>query len=404
MPDKMSPEIAIKVTDLNKVYHLNELAIDNDSDILSRELHALRNVSFEVKRGESVAIIGPNGSGKSTLLKILAGVTRPTSGSVEIYGRVASILDIGAGFNPELTGADNIFLNGQILGFSKKEIKTKFDEIVAFSGIEKFINQPVKTYSNGMYLRLAFSIVVHLDFDVYLFDEVMSVGDAEFQLKVNKLLLKRNNTLNKTIIFVTHDLNSIRDSCDSYFEINKGIISEKGDSSIISKYLDRTVFSALKINLPKNFTSNSLNLGDAAVLKEIKLEGSKNADEIFEDDEIVIKTKIMFESDCQIDISFSIKDMMSNVLVYSSTIVSNVANRKFGNNKIGCFQCSFPKYSLSKGKYFLAVSIVKDFEDVIINNENMLYFEIMEKPDNIFFMKSRLNFFHLDTNWKITEQ
>src|SRR5690606_19206903 len=131
-------------------------------------------------KGENVGIIGPNGSGKSTLLKILAGVTKPTSGTVDINGRIASILDIGAGFHPELSGKENVFLNGQILGFAKSEIAPKYKEIVEFSGIGKYIDEPVKNYSNGMYLRLAFSIMVHLDFDIYLFDEVMSVGDAEF--------------------------------------------------------------------------------------------------------------------------------------------------------------------------------------------------------------------------------
>src|SRR5690606_26872536 len=177
----MVNENAIIVENLSKVYQLQKPRVLEDGT-LTHELKALDSVSFEIKRGESVGIIGPNGSGKSTLLKILAGVTKPTSGSVKIRGKVASILDIGAGFHPELSGRENVFLNGQIHGFSKKEIEAKFDEIVQFSGIEKFIGEPVKNYSNGMYLRLAFSIMANLDFDVYLFDEVFSVGDAEFGL------------------------------------------------------------------------------------------------------------------------------------------------------------------------------------------------------------------------------
>lgn len=200
----MNTEIAIQVENLSKVYPLRQPKTDKNGGI-TNEHWALKGVSFEVKKGESIGIIGPNGSGKSTLLKILAGVTKPTSGKVSIRGKVASILDIGAGFHPELSGRENVFLNGQIHGFSKKEIELKFDEIVAFSGIEQFIDEPVKNYSNGMYLRLAFSIMTHMEFDVYLLDEVLSVGDEEFQNKcierINKIVL-----MNKTVIAVYHNL------------------------------------------------------------------------------------------------------------------------------------------------------------------------------------------------------
>lgn len=200
----MNNTVAIKVTNLSKVFPLRNSRVDEDG-VETNEHWALKDVSFEIKKGESVGIIGPNGSGKSTLLKILAGVTKPTSGKVEIRGKVASILDIGAGFHPELSGRENVYLNGQIHGFSKKEIEAKFDEIVAFSGIEKFIDEPVKNYSNGMYLRLAFSIMAHLDFDVYLFDEVLSVGDAEFQNKCIERITEITKH-QKTVVVVYHNL------------------------------------------------------------------------------------------------------------------------------------------------------------------------------------------------------
>lgn len=179
----MKSNIAIEVINLVKTYSLRSQSSDGKG-----EFKALDGVSFKVEKGQSVAIIGSNGSGKSTLLKILAGVTKPTSGSVAISGKVASILDVGAGFHPELSGRENILVNGQLLGFSKKEITPKIKDIIDFSGIGHFIHEPVKNYSNGMFLRLAFSIVVHLDFDVYLFDEVLGVGDAEFREKVKKYL------------------------------------------------------------------------------------------------------------------------------------------------------------------------------------------------------------------------
>jgi ABC-type polysaccharide/polyol phosphate transport system ATPase subunit len=215
----MSSEVAIRVEKLSKKYHLRHPII-NETGEESHELWALKDVSFEIKRGESVGIIGPNGSGKSTLLKILAGVTKPTSGKVEIFGRVASILDIGAGFHPELSGRDNVFLNGQIYGFTKKEIAAKFDEIVAFSGFEKFIDEPVKNYSNGMYLRLAFSIMAHLDFDVYLLDEVMAVGDEEFRNKSLAHFLKSNR--DSTYVNTSHDVNLINTMVEKIIEIKSG--------------------------------------------------------------------------------------------------------------------------------------------------------------------------------------
>jgi lipopolysaccharide transport system ATP-binding protein len=178
----MSNETVIKISDLSKKYRLQHPIKQADGS-MSNELWALKNIDLEIKKGEHVGLIGPNGSGKSTLLKILSGITKPTTGTVEITGRVASILDIGAGFHPELSGRENVFLSGQLLGFTKKYMASQFDEIVNFSGIEKFIDEPVKNYSAGMYLRLAFSVVMQVEADIYLFDEVISVGDEEFRQK-----------------------------------------------------------------------------------------------------------------------------------------------------------------------------------------------------------------------------
>jgi ABC-type polysaccharide/polyol phosphate transport system ATPase subunit len=200
----MSENVAIKVVGLGKRFERSSVDESTGLDDATG-FWALRNVSFEIKKGESVGIIGPNGSGKSTLLKILAGVTRPTEGRVEINGRVASILEIGSGFHPELTGRENIYLNGSILGFSKKEITPHVDSIIEFSGINDFIDEPVKNYSSGMYVRLAFSIMAHLPFDIYLLDEVLSVGDEEFQNKCWENVKKWKN-MSKTIILVHHNM------------------------------------------------------------------------------------------------------------------------------------------------------------------------------------------------------
>ncbi len=229
---KEENNIAIKIENLSKKYILRHPQKDDEGDE-SYEFVALNNISFEIKKGESIGIIGPNGSGKSTLLKILAGVTKPTSGKAIIKGRVACVLDVGAGFHPDLSGKDNIFLNGQLLGFSKSEIKEKYIEIVAFSEIEKFINEPVKNYSSGMYLRLAVSIIVHLDFDVYLIDEVMSMGDIGFQLKVNQFLQHKTKLKTATYIFVSHDLVELTSRCNYFYRLKNGKLDKHGTIDLI---------------------------------------------------------------------------------------------------------------------------------------------------------------------------
>jgi lipopolysaccharide transport system ATP-binding protein len=259
-----SNDVAIRVENLSKKFVLQH-AVKDEHGNDTHELWALKDVSFEIRKGESVGIIGPNGSGKSTLLKILAGVTKPTSGKVEIYGRVASILDIGAGFHPELSGRENVFLNGQLLGFSRKEIQSKFDEIVDFSGIEKFIDEPVKNYSNGMYLRLAFSIMAHLDFDVYLFDEVLSVGDAEFKAKSFKIL---NHISNKTILNVYHNSTSTIFE-DRLIKLNKNkkpdFVNELKDEIIYSD-CNKSMISESKLF----FSINNINLNKANLYFRLK--------------------------------------------------------------------------------------------------------------------------------------
>jgi lipopolysaccharide transport system ATP-binding protein len=174
---------------------------------------ALKDVSFEVKRGEVVGVIGRNGAGKSTLLKILSRITEPTEGEARIFGRVGSLLEIGTGFHPELTGRENIFLNGAILGMKRGEILSKFDEIVAFSEIEKFIDTPVKHYSSGMYVRLAFGVAAHLEPEILVVDEVLAVGDAEFQKKCLGKMRQVGNEM-RTVLFVSHNMAAVQTLCD----------------------------------------------------------------------------------------------------------------------------------------------------------------------------------------------
>ena len=198
---------------------------------------ALSDLNFEIKKGDIVGIIGKNGAGKSTLLKILSQITKPTSGRIEINGRVASLLEVGTGFHPELTGRENIFLNGTILGMTRKEVSSKFDEIVEFSGVEKFIDTPVKHYSSGMYVRLAFAVAAHLEPEILIIDEVLAVGDAEFQ---KKCLGKMKDVAGegRTVIFVSHDMNAISSLCRSCMVLKNGKIDFSGKTiEVINYYL-----------------------------------------------------------------------------------------------------------------------------------------------------------------------
>ena len=200
-------------------------------------LWALNNVSFEVQPGEVVGIIGPNGSGKSTLLKILARITKPTTGQADLYGRAGSLLGVGTGFHPDLTGRENIYLNGAILGMRRNEITRKFDEIVAFAQIENFLDTPAKRYSSGMYLRLAFAIAAHLEPDILLLDEVLTIADAAFQRKCLRKV-KDASQEGTTVLFVSHNLTSVRQLCDRAFHILSGELHDEGKpETVIANYL-----------------------------------------------------------------------------------------------------------------------------------------------------------------------
>ena len=219
----------------------------------SEEFWALKDVDFEIKRGEVVGIIGRNGAGKSTLLKILSRITEPTEGRVTINGRIGSLLEVGTGFHPELTGRENIYLNGAILGMRRAEIRRKFDEIVAFAEIEKFLDTPVKRYSSGMYVRLAFAVAAHLEPEILLVDEVLAVGDAEFQ---RKSLGKMSDVANggRTVLFVSHNLAAVRSLCSRAFLFERGKLAFGGDVSAALTSYERAYRSSSGLYDCQTFT------------------------------------------------------------------------------------------------------------------------------------------------------
>lgn len=247
--------IAIKVTNLGKCFEiygaphdrLKQFILPRIKRLLKQptkqyfqEFWALKDVSFEVKRGETVGIIGRNGSGKSTLLQMICGTLTPTIGNIQTKGRIAALLELGSGFNPEFTGRENVYMNASVLGLTKTQIEARFDDIASFADIGQFIDQPVKTYSSGMYVRLAFSVIAHVDADILVVDEALSVGDAVFTQKCMRFIRKFKE--HGTLIFVSHDTSSVQNLCESGIWLKDGRIEQAGTAKIVSEaYLQYTL-------------------------------------------------------------------------------------------------------------------------------------------------------------------
>lgn len=251
----MSCEVSVKVENLNKCYQIYDRprdrlkqfilprlqsAVGKQSRRYFREFWALNEVSFEIKRGETVGIIGRNGSGKSTLLQIICGTLNPTSGNIQTQGRIAALLELGSGFNPEFTGRENVYMNGAVLGLSREEIEQRFEAIVAFADIGEFMEQPVKTYSSGMYVRLAFAVIAHVDAEVLIIDEALAVGDAVFTQKCMRYLRKFKEK--GTLIFVSHDMGSVLNLCERAIWLDHGQLRQVGKSKEVAEaYLQYTL-------------------------------------------------------------------------------------------------------------------------------------------------------------------
>lgn len=233
---------------------------------------ALRNLNFDVQQGEVLGVVGKNGAGKSTLLKILAKVTAPTTGNIKIKGRIASLLEVGTGFHPELTGRENIFLNGAVLGMRKAEIKAKFDEIVDFSGVERYIDTPVKRYSSGMYVRLAFAVAAHLEPDILIVDEVLAVGDAEFQKKCIGKIQSVSQNDGRTVLFVSHNMTSIADLCTKCLYMKQGeILMYDSTRNVIGKYLQENSSSIASLDDVSGIKRDFGKYGQRAIITAIGL-------------------------------------------------------------------------------------------------------------------------------------
>lgn len=330
---------------------------------------ALEDVNFDVKQGEVLGIVGRNGAGKSTLLKILSKVTAPTKGQIKIKGRIASLLEVGTGFHPELTGRENIFLNGAILGMTKAEIRSKFDEIVAFSGVEKYIDTPVKRYSSGMYVRLAFAVAAHLEPEILIVDEVLAVGDAEFQ---KKCLGKMKDVSNqgRTVLFVSHNMVAVEALCTRGIYLKDGtVFFDSGIRNIVREYFSESI----KLNEGKKVTEILReNKNHGVDLKIISIDCLST---VFWRDNLKLNFKIQKNNPIlsEIEFGFGINDMNG---IRICTFESPEAYSFFENDILEfTVELSEPKFV--PGKYYISLGIRTNVQTLDFI-DNVISFDVLE--------------------------
>ena len=374
-------DVVIKVENVGKQYHLGKVGTGTIANDLNRWWHiargkedpylkigsvnyrtskssindivwAVKDISFEVKQGEVLGIIGKNGAGKSTLLKILSRVTAPTTGDIKVKGRIASLLEVGTGFHPDLSGRENIFLNGAILGMTKQEIKSKFDEIVDFSGVERYIDTPVKRYSSGMYVRLAFAVAAHLEPEILIVDEVLAVGDAEFQKKcLGKM--KDVSGQGRTVIFVSHNMAAVKSLCTRGIVLEHGELKYSGNSEAAIDFYTRSSYSLAEIPLVERTDrkgNGKLRITEIQFLNNLNTQVAElTSGEYY-------KIQFHFEKHQEIDLkqlTFVLQfknendDLVSTIATdEQATIFDNIGSR-------GYFEVEMPRLAFREGKYLL---------------------------------------------------
>ena len=319
------------------------------------EFWALKDVSFDIQRGEVVGIIGRNGAGKSTLLKVLSRITEPTTGSIKLRGRVASLLEVGTGFHPELTGRENIFLNGAILGMHRAEIKAKFDEIVAFAEVEKFLDTPVKRYSSGMYVRLAFAVAAHLEPEILIVDEVLAVGDAEFQ---KKCLGKMEDVSRggRTVIFVSHQMNAVQALCTHCLLLIKGRLHAVGKpANIINDYLRASVTSSQWSNSGEQHV-NPYFKPTQFCLVDRDLRTVQRDVQADEDIGVLLKGEVVTSDDALV-IGFAVYTIEGTLLYWS--VQTDTERKRWPQVRPGpnSMVCWLPQHMLNEGEYRLELIV-----------------------------------------------
>ncbi len=344
---------------VNLAQRSHELANNRQSDYV----WALKDINLEVKQGEVLGIIGKNGAGKSTLLKLLSRVTTPTTGNIKVKGRIASLLEVGTGFHPDLTGRENIFLNGAILGMTKSEIRGKFDEIVDFAGVTKYIDTPVKRYSSGMYVRLAFAVAAHLEPDILVVDEVLAVGDAEFQKKAIGKMQDISTSGGRTVLFVSHNLSIIKEICKSGILLRNGkIFINSSINEVIKEYVN---VEEIKHNYRSwhNKTNEileiSLSDSDNINLKSFKYDNS-------------LKVKVKIKSEvADFTLGFTVVNEFKQRI-----ITSEYKNSKLMTTGVYEFMIDVPIKNLTPNRYYIQLALLYNNYDIIDMVDSLVSFEL----------------------------
>jgi lipopolysaccharide transport system ATP-binding protein len=397
------PETVIEVQNISKLYKLGTIGsgslkrdlsnwwkrsilkkedpyftTEDGPQIANQELWALKDISFDLNQGDALGIIGSNGSGKSTLLKIIARIVKPTTGSVRGTGKISSILEVGTGFHEELTGRENIYISGYTLGMTKAEIAKKFDEIVAFSGIEKFLDTPIKRYSSGMYVRLAFAVVAHLEPDILIVDEVLAVGDADFQKKCLGKMREVSQKDGRTILFVSHSMQAVNNLCNKALWLNQGQIKEFGESSaVVNKYLS----SVQKLNLKQSWDNMEEAPGNDFVrFKKVELVPHDKPP----GEPLDIRTPLT--------VKFKFWNLIDNVLLsvglhlysYSGECIFDIPSpSKYFEKGVIEVECTIPGNFLNDGAYYISMVVVKDTSVPLFLFEECMSFDLEDYRGDI---------------------
>lgn len=381
-----------------KIGEANDRSTKGDSDYV----WSLREINFEIEEGDAVGIIGRNGAGKSTLLKLLSKVTKPTTGKIYTKGRIASLLEVGTGFHPEMTGRENIFLNGAILGMTRKEIKRKFDEIVDFSGVERYIDTPVKRYSSGMYVRLAFAVAAHLESEILIVDEVLAVGDAEFQKKCLGKMGDVSKGEGRTVLFVSHNIAAVKNLCQKGILLKDGqLITQGAIDKVINTYdLEFTSQDKnFQINYPLQPELDMQIL--AATLRKPADHNRLFTNDILTFDFTIDSRRPVPNSYITIDV----KDKNDELIYWTS----DYTTERFLKNEKGTYKvhCTFPQYLLASGFYYVTFAIYSPSSNKVSHHqpEFKISFEI-EEDEGSFLQKFgivRPGKIGIESHWKSEE-
>jgi lipopolysaccharide transport system ATP-binding protein len=395
--------IAIKVENLSKAYQLGQIGTGtisrdlerwvarmrgkedpflkigetNDRTTVSKSnvVWSLKDINFEIQQGDAVGIIGRNGAGKSTLLKLLSRVTSPTAGVIKAKGRIASLLEVGTGFHPELTGRENIYLNGAILGMRKKEIDRKFDEIVNFSGVDRYIDTPVKRYSSGMYVRLAFAVAAHLESEILIVDEVLAVGDAEFQQKCLGKMKDVSTNQGRTVLFVSHNMAAVKSLCTKGQVLSNGKMLFSGEvNAAVKSYLSS---NDAQMQIKSVWNIDEAPGGNKLKLISLNLKPTKG-------ESIDINSGLTLEVVCinyleraAVDFTFEIISEEEILLFHHGKDLDNSADLKKGEYRL---TIDIPGNMLNKGTYYFNIWFGLEKREVILQINKALKFEISEAP------------------------